>query len=529
MCEFKVASTPSGPRLVGPAEAERDARERTAVEGMALVLVLIFTILLYVLTAELVTTARLARLTGENDALLARMRVHMQYTLTQAEEMLLDDVQSGEGEGPAGGMAGLVGAAASGGGAEGAAPGGGEDPAANADSSQDAWFEPTGYADDDLTTYVWIEDENRKFNLLTLASPDPEFARESRERFVRLIDYLRDETEFDLSRSDGDRLARNILDWLESQKRTEDLPRPPLKSDDEERRELSAPLQLEDLLMVEGVTRDLFYDKVIDGRVVLGLESVLTVYTSLAFDPGDPEQNANPNPVPNGAPAAGGAASGASSPPGAAGPAAAPAPQGVGVRINLNTAPRPVLRCLFSEYEIPRTTIEAILRYRNEEEEVEENEGGEASGLSDYVPGERPKRKIFTSVEDLEQIREFANLPDPEVKARFLALVTVKSDVFTIHMASLYKRNEERRDFVMRRARSVVVRLENDDEGSLYPIVLLEERPDALRVMPVDFYEDETRDLMRLGEMDQFTREERAWDPFLVDFYKVDWRRGEVR
>lgn len=527
MRSLEAVSTSVDARWAAVEEARRGDRERTAVEGMALVLVLIFTILLYVLTAELVTTARLARLTGENDALLARMRVHMQYTLTQAEEMLLDDMQSGEEGGQAGGMAGLVGAAAGAGGAEGGGAGEGEDPAAQADSSQDAWFEPTGYADDDLTTYVWIEDENRKFNLLTLASPDPEFARESRERFVRLIDYLRDETEFDLSRSDGDRLAQNILDWLESRKRTEELPRPPLKSDDEERRELSAPLQLEDLLLVEGIDRDLFYDKVIDGRVVLGLESVLTVYTSLAFDPGDPEKGAaNPNPAPAGSPPA----SGSSAPqPAGAGQPKTLEPQGVGVRINLNTAPRPVLRCLFSEYEIPWTTIEAILRYRNEEEETEEGEAGESSELSEYMPGEQPKRKIFTSVQDLEQIREFANLPDPEVKAKFMALVTVKSDVFTIHMASLYKRNEERRDFVMRRARSVVVRLENEDEGALYPIVLLEERPDALRVMPVDFYENETDYLTRLDEMDQFTREERAWNPFLIDFYKVEWRRGEVR
>ena len=50
------------------------ARSHAASRGLALVLVMIFTVLLYVLVAELVVTARMARLTGENDALLAAIR-----------------------------------------------------------------------------------------------------------------------------------------------------------------------------------------------------------------------------------------------------------------------------------------------------------------------------------------------------------------------------------------------------------------------------------------------------------------------
>ena len=56
---------------------------------MALIMVLIFTVLLYAMTSELVTTAQTAKLTGENDVLIARMRSHMRYVLGQTEEALL--------------------------------------------------------------------------------------------------------------------------------------------------------------------------------------------------------------------------------------------------------------------------------------------------------------------------------------------------------------------------------------------------------------------------------------------------------
>ena len=48
------------------------------------------------------------------------------------------------------------------------------------------WFEPSGHPDNDLTTYVWIEDENRKFNLLSIWSPDEDFAQESRDGLANL-------------------------------------------------------------------------------------------------------------------------------------------------------------------------------------------------------------------------------------------------------------------------------------------------------------------------------------------------------
>ena len=267
--------------------------------GVALVLALIFSILLYILVAELVVAARMVRATGENDALLARMRTQMLYHLREAEDQLLDDMGGGSeaAGGEAGGLGGaLAGAGAGAGGAGGAGglPGaGGEeeepDPAGTCDSSRDAWFQPVGHADNDLTTYVWVEDENRKFNLLAIWSPDEKFAEFSRDRLVRLIDTLREDTEFDVTTSDAQRIAQEIEEWGR-RTGTDAMPRPRLKSDDEKRREISAMVHLDDLLLLPSISEDLFFDKVFDSRVYLGLESVLTTWTSLRADPGNPEK-----------------------------------------------------------------------------------------------------------------------------------------------------------------------------------------------------------------------------------------------
>jgi hypothetical protein len=522
--------------------------------GVALVLTLIFAILLYVLIAELVVSGRMVRLTGENDALLARMRNHMDYTLFEVQEQLLEDMAgaaaseesaSGAGAMPTGGLP-------TGGGGAGA---GGEeeqtDPAAAVDSSRDAWFQPTAHADNDLTTYVWVEDENRKFNVFALFSPEEEFAKQSRERLVRLIDVLREDTEFDVSASDAERIVRELEEWSR-RSGTDAVPRPPLKSEEEKDRDLVLPLHLDDLLMLPSVTEELFYDKVLDGRVILGLESVLTVWTSLAADPGDPRKmeqqrlNAQASGTGQGA----GQTGAQNQAPGQAGTSGQqgrtsgtgtnnastqnqppPQPEGEGIRINLNTAPGPVLRCLFDPGKVPDSVIEAILRYRNEVDEEAMAKQSEETGETSYDYGELQlgddvQRRFFTAVSDLEKVPEFANLPDPELKAEFQRLCTTKSDVFSVHMAAMFRRNEENRVFVLRRSRTIVQRRDDGDEGVLHPLVLQEDRH-GLRVMPVDL-QDEVVDLRNTYQaMDQFAQEERAWNPFLIDFYLPQYQRDE--
>ena len=85
-------------------------------------------------------------------------------------------------------------------------------------------------------------------------------------------------------------------------------------------------------------------------------------------------------------------------------------------------------------------------------------------------------------------------------------------------MASIFKRNEEKRVFVIKRARRQVVRLE-DGDGSLFPLVPLTERS-WLRIKPTDFPEkDEEERRKRADTMNEFSVEERAWNPFYLEFY----------
>ena len=556
--------------VVAPDDGQRDER------GVALVLALIFSILLYILVAELVVAARMVRATGENDALLARMRTQMLYQLTEAEQQLLGDLEGAGGEGEAGGgLGGLAGqggqgrtgsqggmpgagAGAGGGAGGGGGEGGGEgdmppDPATQCDGSRDAWFQPIGRPEGDVTTYVWVEDENRKLNVLGLWSPDEKFAEVTRERMVRLIDALREDTEFDVTIADAERVVSELLEWGK-RGGTEQMPRPPLKSQDEKRREVAGLMHLDELLMLPSVTEDLFFDKVLDGKVYLGLESVLTMWTALRVDPGNPEKIARQRAAAEsrgdsrGA-AAPGAAQGAGNQgagnPGAGnqgagggtgsqgnaggqgggenGGEAPPAqPEGLGVLVNVNTAPRAVLRCLFAEDRVPDRVIDAIVKHRNEVDEeamLQAAEGGgtEASDFGDVMPGAEKKLRVFATIADLEKVEAFAQFSDVDAKAEFQAALTTKSEVFAIHLAPLYKRSEENRIYVMRRARSIVLRV-SDGEGSIVPLVPFEERI-GLRVMPVDL-QDEALDLtLTYANMDQFAKEERAWNPFLTDFY----------
>ncbi len=537
-------------------------RPKNEQQGFALVLALIFSILLYILVAELVVSARLLRVTGENDALLARMANQADNTFAEIEDTLLSDL-AGAAAGEEGGALGAIGAPPAGGAGmgEGGEEGGEQtDPAATCDSSRDSWAKPQSRAENDLTTYYWIEPENAKLNLLSLWSPDPKWAEFSRDQLVRLLDTLREDTEFDIGSSDADRIVRSIEEWAR-RPGSERLPRPPLKSDDPNAQEFTLPMHLDELLMLPDMTEELFYDQVLDGRVIRGLESVLTIWTSLQFDPGDPEKVARRAAMQQ-AGGNGGAGSGAGA--GAAGAGAGagagggnalagqpgggiapsndpnaqpPQPLGEGIRININFAPRAVLRAIMPEAAIPDPVIDAIVRYRNEVDPEAEEAAETAPTTSDPYSfgglelGEEQKLRFFSTVEDLEQVEEFANLPDPQVKADFKSFCTTKSDVFSVHLATMFRRSEENRVFVMRRSRSIVMRMDDGEDGKLYPIVRYEERH-GMRVQASDLQDDpnnRVQDLtMQYSTMDQFAQEDRAWNPFLVDFYLPKWQRDQM-
>ncbi|MDP6424240.1 MAG: hypothetical protein QGG14_05820 [Planctomycetota bacterium] len=279
------------PRLQGGADGER---------GVALVLVLLIVALLYIIVAELVTRSNFDQMTAHNQSVESNVRLSLALGLGKAVEQLAEDSNGGEG-GAEGGLGALGGAGAPGagglggvnqpdgaggvGGALGGGEAGGEgEEEAVGDSSRDGWFKPTAiYDDNNIAVYAFFEDENRKFNLLSLVSPDKDFADLSRNRLVRLLDRLWEGTEKDIGHADAEIWVKDIQEWMSGRERNDDRPEPPLKTK-VEGEDLILPLSLDELRLLPRIPHDVFDDRVIGEDLLRGLYSVLTVHSSLAVD-----------------------------------------------------------------------------------------------------------------------------------------------------------------------------------------------------------------------------------------------------
>ena len=117
-------------------------------------------------------------------------------------------------------------------------------------------------------------------------------------------------------------------------------------------------------------------------------------------------------------------------------------------------------------------------------------------------------------------------LPNSKGKKAFKALLTTRSNVFTIHLAAIHKRNESGTAFSLQRFRAVYVRIEGSEEASMQVLVPLH-RVSGMRISMPDFSEEDgylPGDIDLSGEEDPFRAEEQAWNPFLLDFYDPDRR-----
>jgi uncharacterized membrane protein YgcG len=495
-------------------------------KGIALVLVLLIVTLLYIIVAELVTTSEFDRMTAENLSIETMEGQALKVGLSKVLEDLAGDTDQGGSGGGTGG-AGAAALGNLGGAGAGGAPGAEEDEGDPGDSSRDTWFKPyVVFEDDRLTVYAFVEDENRKFNLLTLLSPDSEFRTQSKKRLIRLLDELWEEAEFDLSRSEAESWVESMEQWMRGESRNDDLPKPPLQGKFElDKSEVIPPFSLRELMLAGRIPKEAFPDRIVGRTLFPGLDAVLTVHSSLRRTPlpqGPGEGNSG---APSGGTGAGDnrtgtGASGTGQ--NAGGGKDGEESLGPGVRINLNTAPRAVLQCLASTAEIPGSVIESILRFRNEIEEKEQKAGEDDELLEDKAP----KYKIFTSVEDLDLVEDWKLLPENEALDRFKALLSTRSNVFSIHLAAVFKRDEEGKAFQITRASSVWVRDDQGEEGKMYPLIPLH-RVQGLRVFQVDFPEEQEEN-PEVTEDEEFAAEQNAWNPFRLDFYDPK-KRNEFR
>ncbi len=461
-----------------PASFRSSRPENRRQSGIALLMTLLVFLILAAVVYELTSRSTIDYLVAKNDAEAAKMELAIESVLLDTYDTLRSDAEADS----ASASPEAASLPSSDSGAEGSAPTG------PSDSREDEWARPIEATLGDVRVTVTLEDENRKFNLLTLLSPHEEFQKESLERLIRLLDRFREDTDFDLDSSAAETLATSLLNYMKGVQRRIEVPRPSLASDasaSEKDKVFSPFLTLDELLLVEGFTEELMYDRrdERDAEIVIpGLNSVLTVWSALQ-SPQEQSSAAGSSPPPPETPQA---------------PTAAAASTGsspVGIKININTASRPVLRSLLSEQEFPPDVIEAIIRYRNLEKEEEEEDSSfdsPAFELNELYGEDVVPREFYASLGDLDKVVEYKNFSDPNAKAKLQSLVGVQSDVFSIYLtATLLKDDggegldtetgeeaEEDTGKIVHRVRSVVWRRQGANGTEIVPILRWEVRRD---------------------------------------------------
>ena len=321
----------------------------------------------------------------------------------------------------------------------------------------DDWAQVASTTIDEVDLRILIEDEDRKYNILNMLNEDEEEADAAVERVARILDYCRENTADDISSSEADEMARAMQQHM-LERENSLLPRPAeLLSDDEERSSVGLPLSMREFIALrpfeEYHFRD-YFDP--DGVRVHSITAYLTCYTS---------------------PATGGGG----------GAKVTRAPGGYGV--NLNTAPLAVLMGLFDSRDVSGRFWDSVLTYRNEEEELPEDQQGEDSEeMLDEFGQPVVRKQIFDSVDELSELRDWDGF-EPDLQAEIKKLLRVESDVFSITITARVPTAEERlrvAEFtslreqeeyersglhLVRTVRAVYWRQISDDKVTLLPLI----------------------------------------------------------
>lgn len=466
-------------------------RRRSDPESGVILLLTLFVILItYALVAQLTIGTSVAYQVSKNAA--DRIRMTRAATDVAADEVLralgddlpeaaADEAAPGEGDVP-GGLGDGPGIGDDG---EGEAEEE-EDDGSNSDSFNDDWSRSARITLGEMEVFSFVQDENSKFNILSCFVQD-ELERElARERFVRILDFMREDFDDDLDSREAEQILEEFIGWVEGENRDLDMPianrhsasllgelaaqqtldndsPAPVGDDDEGSatlpiEELYLPFSLEELLLLEHVTENLFYDQLrINDEIAPGIETVFTIYTAIDFNPPSNEELGESGPD-DGAAAEGlddiptdegsdidgseadeeddlADATGGLDDVLEAGPA-------FGVKMNINTMPVPVLKGLMTEEEFPSFFVNAILEYRNEvDEEARRDQQAEDVEYDErelrrslYREDEPVPMQYFRNLEDLANIDGWEERLSDEQRAAFQELIGVQSDIFSVYL-----------------------------------------------------------------------------------------------
>ncbi len=544
------------------------SRGRSSQSGAALLLSLLILIVLVAIVIQInvgvSTDARVAR----NDIGLTGMDLAVESAFLQVDDQLLQDAQNAEGASQAGGT-GAAGTpaptpapAASSPAAAAGAPG-----AANqaCDSRKDEWARPQRTTLNEIKLRISVQDEDSKINVLNMLNPDEKEAQAAFDRVVKVLDLCREGTQADIDAHTADQMARAMLEYMKQRKDAK-VPRPALLSDDTNNPDVGLPLSLKEFACLPPFDESHFRDfRDGDGKIVHSIGSFLTVWNSVATSADAARLQGTATTVAGGAGATGtsGSGSGSGSSPsssssgGGSGssssssssssdpssgsssgsgsgtgsstaasasgtPGAAGAPGGGGAggqgggssiggyAVNVNTAPVAVLKSLFDDHDLHPRFFDAVIEYRNLEEEKSQDAppDQETPPQLDEFGREIKDCKIFDTLAKLSEVRGYSDLPT-DIQGRLNQLLTVQSNVFSIFIVARrstsvegdnsdmpgtpaeIRAREEAGDTLLRVVRSVVWRHKVDDEWIVTPIV----RWELLDYVPfeVEDYPDENR------------------------------------
>ncbi|MDF1798091.1 MAG: type II secretion system protein GspK [Planctomycetota bacterium] len=474
-------------------------RLRAAVErrGAALMLAfLVLSVLLLIVFQIAIGTSTDARV-ARNDQQLTLMDAAIRSALLRTMEDLAEDAAAAAEEGgdpsvpaapsPFGGI-------------------GGDDPAAQptgpTDSKEDAWAKPQQTEINGISLRVMIQDEDSKYNVLSMLTEDDEEAEKAFDRVVRILDMCRQDTGGDIDEGDARDMAEAMRDFMLDRSDME-LPRPVLLTDRNDLPERGLPTTLREFVVLAPFNEHHFRDyRDSEGVIVHSIGSFLTVSTSVSsyqdyLDALEEEgaenattEDTGPEPRTDGATSEDGSS---------ATDAGGEVPDisetdiestgtfaggDFGVAVNVNTAPSAVLHGISDRRDISWTFLDEIITYRNEEEESDDED---AEPIYDEFGEEVITRQVFESLEELEDVYGWEML-EPDARDDFMRFLSVESSVFTIFVtarkaisedgdtsgfgltAAERREQDERGTDLLRTVKCVVWRYEDGDEWKVVPL-----------------------------------------------------------
>lgn len=424
---------------------------REAQRGAALMLSLMVMIILILIVFQIsMSSSTDARVSG-NDLELTVFDGAIESAMLKTLQDLADDAAADEesagtgGADPLGGGANPFGTGADGAGAA---------EATASDSRRDAWAKPQQTAINEVEVRVLIQDEDSKYNVLSMLTQDQDEAQKAFDRVVRILDMCREGTLNDIDNATAREMAEGMREFM-SDRRNTVLPQPVQLTDVEEFPDRGMPMSLGEFVVLPAFNEYHFRDfRDSEGNAVHSIASFLTMWTSVktydeyiqeikdaggvgvtpSADPGASDAAPSPQTGNAGGGGLGGLNSGASGQ--GLGSAAAGANSGngtPGIAVNINTAPSAVLHALFDRRDVPWDFLDEIVRYRNEEDE--EATDPDADPVYDEFGDEVIQTQIFESVEELAEVDGW-DFIDPDIRQDFERFLTVRSQVFTVMISA---------------------------------------------------------------------------------------------